>query len=130
MNTNIYDILVIALFFISFLGLITGSNAIKTIIFSAIMQTAVIMFWLLVGARHGTRPPIIHDTAMLYDLYAIADPLPQALMITAIIIGISVTAVNIVMLNTLFRKYFTTDWEAMTKLSHKEEIENYDKYLP
>ena len=114
------DLLTIVLFFISFFGLITARSAIKTIIFVLLMQTAVIMFWLLMGAGGG-RPPIIYDPALLANLPDIADPVPQALMLTAIIIGISVTAVKITMLNYLFRKYGTADWILMAERAKEEE---------
>jgi multicomponent Na+:H+ antiporter subunit C len=112
------------MFFIALFGLITAKNAIKTIVFTLVMQTAVIMFWLFLSGRTGTIPPIIYDPALLYDMAAIADPTPQALMLTAIIIGISVTAIKITMLNYLFRRYNTADWELMHKLSAQEEAEN------
>jgi len=38
-------------------------------------------------------------------------------MITAIVIGLSVTAVKIIMLITLYRKYGTTDWSQVRKQS-------------
>ena len=120
---NIFpDIFAVVLFFISFFGLITSKNIIKSIIFTILMQTAVIMFLIFLGARYGTTPPIIHDTALLYDMTAIADPFPQALMLTAIIIGISVTAINITMLNTLFRKYKTLDWATMSENARIDAI--------
>ena len=121
MDINILDFFPIVLFFISFFGLITSKNVIKTIVFILLLQTAVIMFWLGLGARYGIMPPIIYDAAHLDNLYAIADPLPQALMITAIIIGISVTAVNLVMLNTLIRKYNTSEWKTLRDLARKDE---------
>ncbi|MCL2397001.1 MAG: cation:proton antiporter subunit C [Defluviitaleaceae bacterium] len=121
------DIFAVALFFISFFGLITSRNIIKTIIFILTMQTSVIMFWLFIGSRTGTIPPIIDvgDIAYMYNLPAYADPLPQALMLTTIIIGICVVAINIIMLNTLFRKYKTTEWSNMAKLARKDHIEKY-----
>ena len=120
MDIHIFDIFPILLFFISFYGLITTSNIIKTIVFIMLMQTAVIMFWLGVGARLGAVPPIIGDIAYLEYTDAIADPLPQALMLTAIIIGIAVTAINITMLNALFKKYKTVNWKAMHDLIREE----------
>jgi multicomponent Na+:H+ antiporter subunit C len=57
---------------------------------------------------------------LLYDKTAIADPFPQALMLTAIIIGVSVTAINITMLNTLFRKFKTLDWKTMAEAAEGE----------
>ena len=121
---HIFDIFPVILFFIGFFGLITTTNIVKSVVFIMLMQTAVIMFWLGVGARLGVQPPIIGDIAYLENPDAIADPLPQALMLTAIIIGIAVTAINITMLNTLFRKYRTINWQAMRDLA--KENENLD----
>ena len=118
------DYFAVVMFFLGLFGLITARNAIKTIIFTLIMQTAVIMFWLFLSARTGTTPPIIYDPAILYDTAAIADPTPQALMLTAIIIGISVSAIKITMLNYLFRRYQTADWDLMHKLVAEEERQN------
>jgi len=123
-NLETLDIFAVIMFFIGLFGLITARNAIKTIVFTLIMQTAVIMFWLFLSARQGTLPPIIYDPAILYDMTAIADPTPQALMLTAIIIGISVSAIKITMLNYLFRRYNTADWELMHKLAEEEEAKN------
>ena len=113
---HIFDIFPIILFFISFYGLITTSNIIKSIVFVMLMQTSVIMFWLGVGARLGAMPPIVYDVAYLETPEVIADPLPQALMLTAIIIGIAVTSINITMLNALFKKHRTVNWTAMQEL--------------
>ena len=116
MDIHVFDIFPIILFFISFYGLITTSNIIKSIVFIMLMQTSVIMFWLGVGARLGSVPPIIYDVAYLDYTDVVADPLPQALMLTAIIIGIAVTAINITMLNALFKKHRTVNWTAMQEL--------------
>ena len=119
-SIHIFDVFPIILFFISFFGLITTQNIVKSIILSVTMQTAVIMFWLGIAARVGRIPPIFE----YYDLYEgieIADPLPQALMLTAIIIGIAITAINITLLNSLYRKYKTIKWDEMTKTAFEVE---------
>jgi len=121
MNIHLLDIFPVVLFFIAFFGLITTSNIIKSIVFIMLMQTAVIAFWLGVGSRLGIVPPIIGYVAYLYNPDAIADPLPQALMLTAIIIGIAVTAVNITMLNGLFKKHKTANWQTMQELEKLDE---------
>ncbi|MCL2874044.1 MAG: cation:proton antiporter subunit C [Defluviitaleaceae bacterium] len=118
------DYFAVIMFFISFFGIITSRNIIKSIIFILLMQTAVIMFWLFLGARYGTAPPIVYELGMLDDLSAFADPMPQALMLTAIIIGVSVTAINITMLNALFRKYKTADWLIISDIARKEESDD------
>jgi len=121
MHISLLDLFPILLFFISFFGLITGKTVIKSIVYILLMQTSVIMYWLILGRGLGTRPPIIDNIAYLEDLPAIADPLPQALMLTAIIIGISVIAINITMLNTLFRKFSTAAWKEIDERSHAYE---------
>lgn len=102
----------VIMFFIGFYGVIVSRNIIKSIIFITVMETAVIMFFISIGYREGIRPPIGYY--YLHYEY-VADPLPQALMITAIIIGLAVTAVNITMLITLFRQYKTTHWDIASK---------------
>ena len=119
-NLHIFDVFPIILFFVSFFGLITTVNIVKSIILSVTMQTAVIMFWLGVAARVGTIPPIF-EYYELYDASEIADPLPQALMLTAIIIGIAITAINITLLNSLYRKYKTIKWDEMTNTAFEVE---------
>ena len=96
---------------------------IKSIIFIMVFQTSVVMFWLMLG-RVGEAlpmPPIITDPEMLYDMSAIADPLPQALTLTAIIIGFAVIAIIITMMNVLTRKHGTADWNKLKKLEGQVE---------
>jgi len=117
------DVFAVILFFISVFGLLTSRNIIKSIIFVLVMQTAVIMFWIFLSSRFGQIPPIINDPALLDDLTYIADPFPQALMLTAIIIGISVTAICITMLNTLFRRHKTVEWKALAQCAAEEAVQ-------
>ena len=110
------ELISIGLFFIAFFGLITSRNIIKSIIFIMVKQAAVVMFWLQIGSEGLPVPPIIYDSALLEEIEIIADPLPQTLTLTAIIIGFSVIAIIITMLNTLFRQHNTTDWQTIEKL--------------
>ena len=122
MSLHIFDIFPILIFFISFFGIINSSNILKSVVLIILMQTAVIMFWLGVGSRFGVIPPIFeYYIAYVAEPDAIADPLPQALMLTAIIIGIAVTAINITMLNALFRKYKTVGWQTMQNMVSEDE---------
>ena len=111
MNIPIVELSAIIMFFIGFYGLLTGKNVIKSIVSICVMEMAIIIFWIGIGYRAGMVPPI--GKFLSEDITYIADPLPQALMLTAIIIGMSVTAANIVMLITLVRKVKSTDWDAL-----------------
>lgn len=59
-------------------------------------------------------PPIFNG-----DVAVPADPLPQALVITAIVVGISVTAVALIMFISMYHKYGTTNW--MKAMKHRME---------
>ncbi|MCL2397817.1 MAG: sodium:proton antiporter [Defluviitaleaceae bacterium] len=115
MNFSVIELFALAMFFIGFYGLITSKNVIKSIVFISVVEMAVIIFWVGLGFRAGMVPPI--GEFLEHDMAYIADPLPQALMITAIIIGMSVTAANIVMLITLVRKVKSTDWDTIKSSS-------------
>ncbi|MCL2366023.1 MAG: cation:proton antiporter subunit C [Oscillospiraceae bacterium] len=110
MNFEIVELFAIAMFFISLFGLITSKGVIKGIISMITMEIAVVMFFLSIGFQTGILPPIGRDVGD-----NVADPLPQALMITAIIIGVAVTAVNMTMLIALSRQFKTTEWDILKK---------------
>ena len=108
LNPEIFSII---LFCVSFYGLIRSRNIIKSILSILVMEMAVIMFIVSIGFLEGMHAPIgrIQEN--------VSDPLPQALVITAIIIGVAVAAVNLTMLISLYRQYKTTDWETVKKIN-------------
>ncbi|MDQ2086164.1 cation:proton antiporter subunit C [Herbivorax sp. ANBcel31] len=95
----------IILFFIGLYGLIARRNIVKTVISIGIMEAGVILFFISLNFKDGALPPIGDTSPEL-----MADPLPQALMITAIVIGVSVTAVSLTMFITLYHKFGSTNW--------------------
>ena len=107
---NLLELLIITIFFISFYGLLASRNIIKSIVFIVIMETAVILFFLSLGYTSRVVPPVAVDPEFMEY---VADPLPQALMITAVIVGLATTAVNITIFITLFRKHKSADWDTV-----------------
>lgn len=93
------------LFFIGVYGLTARRNVIKSIVGLGIMQAAIILFFVSMNASTEAVPPIGRS----FDVMP-ADPVPQALMITAVVIGMSVTAVSLTMFITLYHKYGSTNW--------------------
>lgn len=128
MPTNVVnpvELAAIVMLFLSFYGLMVARNIIKSIICISLMEVAVVMVWLSIGFRVGQTPPIMasiggHEAIDTIGIAYIADPLPQALMITAIVIGLAVTAVNTIMFITLYRRYRSVDWD-MIKLKSLED---------
>ncbi len=99
------EIASLIIFFIGIYGLIGRRNILKSIISLNIIQSALVLFFVSIDYTHETTSPI-----QAVDPALAANPLPQALMITVIVIGISVTAVTLTMFINLYHKYGTTNW--------------------
>jgi len=102
------------LFFIGFYGLMARRNIIKTIMSFGIIQAAIILFFLNINWTNNANPPI-------GDALNMADPFPQALMITAIVIGISSTAVGLTMFISLYHHYGSTNWQKIVTKRREED---------
>ncbi len=98
----------ILLFFVGLYGVVSRRNIIKSVISIIVMETAIILFFLTIHFQEGSVPPIGENLSG-----AVADPLPQALMITTIVIGIAITAVALVMANSVYHKYGTSNWREL-----------------
>ena len=77
-----------------FFGIILKQNLMMKIISMDAMSTGVIAYYVLVAARGGLFTPILADPEA--DAVAYADPVPQAVILTAIVIGFSIQALMLV----------------------------------
>lgn len=75
-----------------FFGIIFKKNLVMKIISMDIMSTGVIAYYVLVSSRFGMFTPILVHK----DNIAYADPVPQAVILTAIVIGLSIQALMLV----------------------------------
>ncbi len=72
---------------------------------------------MLVGYRRGGVAPILAENETSADLAAKAvDPLPQAMVLTSIVIGLSITALAVAMAVRLYNKYGTFDMNDIRSL--------------
>ncbi len=106
----------ILLFFIGLYGIFSSRRMLKTIISISIMEVGAVTFYLTIGASPEDVPPIDVSTAGEAVVTGIADPLPQALMITAIVIGVAVTAIALCMFINLYHLYGNSDWKQVHKM--------------
>lgn len=104
-----------AVFLIGMYGLVMSGNIIKSIISLNVVQTSLILLFMNLSGNAGSGIPIIG----LEDLPPV-DPLPQALMITAIVIGASITALSLMLTIKIFHYYGTLDWHEILEM--KEAI--------
>jgi len=83
---------VFATVFCGFFGIIFKKNLVMKIIAMDIMSTGVIAYYVLVSSRSGLFTPIVTNP----EKVAYADPVPQAVILTAIVIGFSIQALMLV----------------------------------
>lgn len=106
-------ILCFILFSIGLYCVLRKRNIIKIIIGLGIIEYAVNLFFILVGYRtHGRAPILAKDQAIAN----IVDPLPQALVLTAIVIGLAVTALIVALAIRIYEKYGTFDITKIRRL--------------
>ncbi|MBD0334466.1 MAG: cation:proton antiporter subunit C [Cyanobacteria bacterium Co-bin13] len=83
---------VFATVLLGFFGIILKKNLMMKIISMDVMSTGVIACYVLVASRNGLFTPILSDAPK----GAYADPVPQAVILTAIVIGFSIQALMLV----------------------------------
>lgn len=99
-------ILTFIVILIGFYGLATSTNIIKSVFSVTIIESGVILLFLNLGNLEGGAIPILND-----QVTHIVDPLPQALMITTIVIGSTVTALALMLCIKIFHHYGTIEWK-------------------
>ena len=83
----------IFLILIGFYAVFVKRNLLKILIALSIADTGINIFIISLGYRAGKTAPIISTRALLNNpVNKVVDPLPQALVLTAIVIGVAVTA--------------------------------------
>lgn len=108
-------ILLVILFLIGFWGLIAKKHLIKKIFSLTILNSSVVILFILEGSRIGINAPILKD-----GLQNIVDPVPQALMLTAIVIGVCITALALALSFRLYRHTNSFDIDVIRKKVHDE----------
>jgi multicomponent Na+:H+ antiporter subunit C len=92
-DVNIVTLIGVALLLVGFHGALSRPNIVKMIVGFAIADTGVNMIIVAVGYLPGRTAPILDSAADAATAAArMVDPVPQALVLTAIVIGLAVTA--------------------------------------
>ena len=99
-------LLCLALFCVGIYCILRKRNIIKIIIGVIIAEYAVNPFFILTAYRMKGRAPIFSSEA---DIANMVDPLPHALVLTAIVIGLATTALLVAIAMRIYEKYGTFD---------------------
>lgn len=101
---------VLATILCGFLGIIFKKNLVMKIISMDIMSTGVIAYYVLIASRSGLYTPIVSMKEVAY-----ADPVPQAVILTAIVIGFSIQALMLVCVMKLAKNNPTLETSVIEK---------------
>lgn len=107
----------IALMMIGLYAMIAKRNLIKKIVGMNIFQTAIILFYVSIGAKHGATIPIIehhapgahHGPGSAVEVSEYINPLPHVLMLTAIVVAVATLGVALALAIKVYNRYDTLE---------------------
>lgn len=108
--------LIITLFLLGIWGLIYKHNLIKKVIALNIINSTIVVMFVYSGSLSGREAPIL-----LPDVTNIVDPLPQALMLTAIVVGLCLSALALVLVYKIYQHYHTHDIRKIEAFIQQED---------
>ena len=102
---NITLITGIVLVLIGIWGLLTQKNLIKIVIGFTLFDTGIHIIMVSIGYVRNRTAPIIDQSVNINDVgNSVVDPVPQALVLTAIVIGLGVTALMLTYVLKMYQK--------------------------
>lgn len=107
----------ITLMMIGLYAIIAKNNLVKKIVGMNIFQTAIILFYVSIGAKKGATIPIIehahgNDHGAGAHMITAADyinPLPHVLMLTAIVVAVATLGVALALAIKVYHRYRTLE---------------------
>ena len=91
--------------------MIANENLVKKIIGLNMFQTGVFLFFVTSAYRIGGAAPVVVEGGGPY-----VSPLPQVIVLTAIVVGISLTAVGLALTIRLYSEYGTLRASALREV--------------
>jgi multicomponent Na+:H+ antiporter subunit C len=103
----------IVLMMIGFYAMMAKRNLVKKLIGMNIFQTAIILYYISIGAKKGGTLPVAGEGTLRAVDYI--NPLPHVLMLTAIVVSVSTTGVALAVLLLIWRRYKTLEEDEILK---------------
>lgn len=113
-----FEIAAILLFGIGFMNLLLQTNLIKKIIAFNVMDSSVFLFLASQGYIEGRIAPVGTGSAVSVATYI--NPIPSGLVLTGIVVSVSVSAFFLALVQRLYKKYGTVDFDEIMILARKE----------
>jgi multicomponent Na+:H+ antiporter subunit C len=108
----------ITLMMTGFYAMIASNNLIKKIIGMNIFQTAVFLFYISIGKVNGGTAPVLWEGAAIYD-----NPLPHVLILTAIVVSVSTTAVAFGLAIRIKKEFGTIEEDRILEIKSGKDVQ-------
>ena len=111
---NFNNVTYIVLMMIGFYAMTGKTNLVKKLVGMNIFQWSIILFIVSLSAKRGATIPIVlgshaHDETPVITALEYVNPLPQVLMLTAIVVGLATTGVALALLLRIYKRYGTLE---------------------
>ena len=107
--------IVIVLMMTGFYVVVSSGNLVKKIVGLSLFQASVFILYISLGKISGGTAPIFREGVSLYS-----NPLPHVLILTAIVVGVSTTALGLALVVRIKEAYDTVE---------EDEIHQQDESL-
>lgn len=108
----------ILLMMIGLYAMIAKNNLIKKVIGMSIFQTAIIVFYVSMGAKKGATIPILEHAPgreAAANAAHYVNPLPEVLMLTAIVVSVATLGVALSIILRIHDSYNTVEEDEILK---------------
>jgi multicomponent Na+:H+ antiporter subunit C len=103
------------LLMIGFYAVIAKRNLVKKLIGLSLFQSAVFLLYITMGKVQGGTAPIFSSS----DIAIFSNPLPQVLILTAIVVGISTTALGLGIVVRIKEEYGTIEEHEIQEIDER-----------
>ncbi|RJP60632.1 MAG: NADH-quinone oxidoreductase subunit J [Ignavibacteriales bacterium] len=107
---------IILLLVIGLYGMTVKKNLVKKLIGMTIFQAAIILFYISSAIKIDATVPIIIENLSAENPANYINPLPHALMLTAIVVGVATVGVAFALLILIYKNYKTLDETELIEL--------------
>ncbi|WP_101296582.1 cation:proton antiporter subunit C [Halegenticoccus soli] len=94
--------------------IIESTNLVKKVVGLNIFQTGIFLFFITSAYRVGGSPPVLTNEGPYVS------PLPHVLILTAIVVGVSLTAVALALIVRIHAEYGTLDEDVLREVRANE----------
>ena len=114
----------ILLMVIGLYAVLAKGNLVKKVIGLNLLQTAVFLFYLSIGKVDKALAPIIWADNEQHVLEGVGyeNPVPHVLMLTAIVVGVSITAVALALILRMKRAYGTVEEAEILAIDEADQM--------